>query len=106
MGIGSKDVEDEASTVEDAAFQSLLHVTGLSGAQLVVDDGDLNVLCLDVLMDLLQLARTKVAHAGWMIHGLHETRHRHTASRLQQKGKLVEVFLRAFTALFLASNGY
>ena len=105
MGVRGKDVEDEAGTVEHTAFQGLLHVTGLRGAQLIVDDGNFDVFGLDVLMDLLQFSRAKVAHTGGVVHGLHKTRYGHTASRLQQEGQFFEVLFGAFPALLFGSNG-
>ena len=54
--IGGENVENQTRAVEDTALQGLLHVAGLGRAQFVVDDGNLDVLRLDVLVNLLQLA--------------------------------------------------
>ena len=105
MGIGGKDIKDKARAIKDTTFQSLLHVTGLRGAQLVVNDGNLNVLRLDVLVNLLQLARTEIGHTARSVQWLHKTRHGHTASCLQQESQLVEVFLRTLATLLFTGNG-
>ena len=66
--------------------------------QFVIEDGQFNIMLLDVGRHFLQFAASEVGFGVAVLEVLHELLHGHAAGSLQQKRQLVQIFIHPFNA--------
>ena len=93
LGAGRKNIEDEVGAVHDLDLQKFLNVFELRGAELVVEDYEVNLVFAHVFFDLVHFAGTQEEFGVGTVEFLGKEGHRLRSGGFGQKAKFVEVLL-------------
>ena len=110
LGVGrtgalGKDVQDQSGTVYNAAVGLLFYVAHLGWAQFVVKDHIVDIVLLDILLDLFELALAEICAGERMVQPLGKPFLHDDVGRLCKKDELVQILFALLYLVFIADYG-